>query len=422
MLHCCLPRDLLPTNRHPDDIQQILSRDGSAFKKSSRVSQSHEWLGEGLFSQIDYFKHAAMRQTLNPAFRMDYLKQLDSVFVATAGQLAELLTAVTGAADGCRSSERNNGQAATTAAAEQTQVFDMQKLFKLMNLDSIGLTSMSHEFHALATWQQQQQRWQQLQQHLNSSVTINTTTSSSSTGISSYLDLEQVLVDLSSAFFWQSLQLPVPRSWLPGWRKYISACEQLDQIVYAVIKARKTAPDHQQLCQQECQQQQQLKPVGRQDRQGHLQRQGRDILGYLLSAQQQQGSDALTDDMVADELKTMMFAGADTSSFTMAYLAYLLACHPAASAAAAREVQQLLKSTGRTTNDGSGDVMLLNAEDVARLPFLTGCLNETMRLAPAGAVLTRTAAQASFVCMWNALQSPKTQLQNEHLQSTCPSH
>lgn len=111
---------------------------------------------------------------------------------------------------------------------------------------------------------------------------------------------------------------------------------------------------------------------------------------------------------------------ADTSSFTMAYLAYLLACHPAASAAAAREVQQLLKSTGRVTCDGSGDVMLLNAEDVARLPLLTGCVNETMRLAPAGTVLIRTAAQASFVCLWDAPQSPTGLCQQFHfVMSTC---
>jgi cytochrome P450 len=90
----------------------------------------------------------------------------------------------------------------------------------------------------------------------------------------------------------------------------------------------------------------------------------------------------------------------------MAYLAYLLACHPEASQVAMEEVQQLLISTGRVSSDGSGDVALLTAEDVASLPFLIGCVNETLRLAPAGTVLTRSAAQARlFVCMSGILQA-----------------
>jgi len=175
-----------------------MSGDGSAFKKSSRVTHSSEWLGEGMFTQLDHTKHAAMRQTLNPAFRMDYLKQLDSVFVETAGQLAKVLSSAAadaGSAEWGRSFHSGNDQAVTAAAVEQPQIFDMQKLFKLMTLDAIGLTSMSQEFHALATWQQQQQQQQQ----------------GSSTGFSSFVDLEQMLVDLNSAFFWQALQLPVPR-------------------------------------------------------------------------------------------------------------------------------------------------------------------------------------------------------------------
>ena len=43
-----------------------------------------------------------------------------------------------------------------------------------------------------------------------------------------------------------------------------------------------------------------------------------DLLGFLLQAQQQQGTDVITDEMIGDEIKTMMFAGTDTSSFTLA--------------------------------------------------------------------------------------------------------
>jgi hypothetical protein len=78
-----------------------------------------------------------------------------------------------------------------------------------------------------------------------------------------------------------------------------------------VIRARKAALNPQNNQQQERLDGPPVEPLGgREQQQGQQQRKGRDILGYLLSAQQQQGGDVITDDMVADEMKTMMFAGA----------------------------------------------------------------------------------------------------------------
>lgn len=67
-------------------------------------------------------------------------------------------------------------------------------------------------------------------------------------------------------------------------------------------------------------------------------------------------------------------------------MAHYLAVHPEAADRAAAEVQQLL-------NSRDGDVMRLCADDMSKLPYLTACINETLRLAPAGPVLTRTAQQ-----------------------------
>jgi cytochrome P450 len=117
-------------------------------------------------------------------------------------------------------------------------------------------------------------------------------------------------------------------------------------------------------------------------------RSSQDIVGYLLQAQQQQGADAISDKAIGDEVKTMIFAGSDTSSFTLAVLAHNLALHPDEAERAAEEVLALLQETGR-----GRDVAQLCAEDAARLPFVTACVNETLRLSPAGPVITRRACE-----------------------------
>lgn len=188
--------------RHPDDIHQILTQD-NIFRKNQRVSQSKEWLGTGLFSILDHDQHAAMRQTLNPAFRMEYLKQLDTFFLASAIHLADILkqraasAAEAAAAEAAGhgspgSSQHNSGD----YHHSNVEGLEMQRLFRLCMLDSIGLTSMKHDFQALSSWQQQQQR-----QGL--SITAN---NSATSGV----DIDRLFTDLNKAFLWQSQVLPVP--------------------------------------------------------------------------------------------------------------------------------------------------------------------------------------------------------------------
>eukprot|EP00878_Enallax_costatus_P043876 GHUV01051975.1.p1 GENE.GHUV01051975.1~~GHUV01051975.1.p1 ORF type:complete len:132 (+),score=36.32 GHUV01051975.1:1-396(+) len=128
--------------------------------------------------------------------------------------------------------------------------------------------------------------------------------------------------------------------------------------------------------------------------------------------------------MIGDEVKTMIFAGSDTSSFTMSMLAHHFAAHPQAAERAAAEVHQLLESRG-------GNVMSLHADDASRLPFLTACVNETLRLAPAGPAVPRTAQQVCSakcrVCVWGgvntAIAPQKQQVRTLHaprwIQSIC---
>lgn len=185
--------------RRPDDIQQIVTKD-DVFRKSQRVAQSKEWLGDGLFSQLDYNKHAAMRETLNPAFRMEYLKQLDTFFLASASQLAVVLkqyAATSIAKTGDTASSRNHRAPDQSKINNNSRPLEMQQLFRLCTLDSLRLASMKHDFNALSSWQQQMAEG-----------------SESSRGASDGAGIDQMLSDLSKAFAWQSLVLPIPRKCL----------------------------------------------------------------------------------------------------------------------------------------------------------------------------------------------------------------
>lgn len=178
----------------------ILSKDDILFAKSSRMTASREWLGNGVFTQLNADKHAAARTTLNPAFRRDYLARLDSFMIASAQQLTDILTAAAAAAAGNDAGGTASGTAAGSAGSSTyVKPVDMQRLFRLLTLDTIGLTSLNRSFDALKLWQQQQQ------QHAGAH-----TSSSSSSSSDGQLELEQLLWDLESAFLWQSLQLPVP--------------------------------------------------------------------------------------------------------------------------------------------------------------------------------------------------------------------
>lgn len=155
--------------------------------------------------------------------------------ISTAQELAALLTATAAGAvpAGPHHDDAHAGAAAhcaagvsgaavpEAAAATAGAALDMQRIFRLLTLDTIGLTSLNQSFDSLELWRQQQQHQRGLeQQENNSSSSSRSSSSSHSIGVSSsssptsQLDLEQGLWDLEAAFLWQSLQLPVPRKYI----------------------------------------------------------------------------------------------------------------------------------------------------------------------------------------------------------------
>lgn len=130
----------------------------------------------------------------------------------------------------------------------------------------------------------------------------------------------------------------VPR---PGYRRALNA---LDEYLYRLIEQRRS--------------------------EGAL---GPDLLGQLIHG-------GLDDQLIRDQLLTMLIAGHDTSTALLSWTLHLLGTHPAVLAELQAEVDQRL----------SGGAPKLT--QVARLPLLNQVLNESLRLYPPIHLSSRTAA------------------------------
>jgi cytochrome P450 len=130
----------------------------------------------------------------------------------------------------------------------------------------------------------------------------------------------------------------------PGspWRKMISARAVLDEIVFGEIRRRRADPD-----------------PGRQD-----------ILSLLVGARGE-GGEAFTDREIRDQAMTLMFAGHDTSTSTLAFMLHELARHPEALARLHAEQDRVLGGATPTVDQ-------LERE----MPYLEMVLDEVLRLYP----------------------------------------
>jgi cytochrome P450 len=129
--------------------------------------------------------------------------------------------------------------------------------------------------------------------------------------------------------------LPTARGW-----RIRRRVRHLDRIIYKMIADRRAAADP-----------------------------GRDLLGLLLRAQDEDGS-RMTDRQLRDEALTLFVAGHETTALVLTYALYLLAAHPDQQALLAGELAQAL--AGRDAEFA----------DVERLKLTEAVLLEAMRLYP----------------------------------------
>jgi cytochrome P450 len=130
----------------------------------------------------------------------------------------------------------------------------------------------------------------------------------------------------------------------PGspWRRLIASRRALDEIVFAEIAARRTAPD----------------PARR------------DILSLLVAARGEAG-EGFSDSEIRDQLMTLMFAGHDTSTSTVTFMLHELARHPDV-------VEKLCEEGDRVLAGAAPTALALERE----LPYLDMVLDEVLRLYP----------------------------------------
>lgn len=105
----------------------------------------------------------------------------------------------------------------------------------------------------------------------------------------------------------------------------------------------------------------------------------RDILDTLMEARDRDTGHTMTPGQLANEVKTLIVAGHETTASTLNWCWYLLSQHP--------EVEQKLSSELEGVPDGTFPAW----SDLERFAYTRQAIEETLRLYPAGWLLTRRA-------------------------------
>jgi cytochrome P450 family 110 len=102
---------------------------------------------------------------------------------------------------------------------------------------------------------------------------------------------------------------------------------------------------------------------------------GEDVLSMLLQARDEQG-DHLDDDEICDELRTLLFAGHETTAIALCWAVDAVGRHPAVAERLAEELRSLPPNAP--------------AEAIAQLPYLEAVCNESLRRYPIVTEVLRT--------------------------------
>jgi cytochrome P450 len=156
-------------------------------------------------------------------------------------------------------------------------------------------------------------------------------------GAQSAIDFERAL-----SFYGTDFVVRLMRGPRTPWARMQQARKALNRIIYGEIERRRREPDADRA----------------------------DVLSALLHARDEDGSQ-LSDREVRDQVMTLLFAGHDTSTSTIAFLLYELARHPAALAKLLDEQDRVLGGAPPTAEQLTGG-----------LPQLEMVLDETLRLYP----------------------------------------
>jgi cytochrome P450 len=111
-----------------------------------------------------------------------------------------------------------------------------------------------------------------------------------------------------------------------------------------------------------------------------------DLLDLLMAGADPEGGRQMTTAELRDNLLTFIVAGHETTALTLSWALYLCAFDPAAQAAAQKEAQAALGDRAATV------------ADLPSLPLVRRIVDETLRMYPPAAFLSRTAMAPDTLC------------------------
>ena len=111
-----------------------------------------------------------------------------------------------------------------------------------------------------------------------------------------------------------------------------------------------------------------------------------DLLDLLVHSKDPETDRGMTTDELRDNLLTFILAGHETTALALSWALYLLANHPHYQERAIEEAKGQLN--GRIAGEA----------DLAHLPFIRQIIDETMRLYPPAAIVSRTAMDRDVLC------------------------
>jgi cytochrome P450 len=160
-----------------------------------------------------------------------------------------------------------------------------------------------------------------------------------------FTTVTEYVTDQTTAVLLPPLHWPTPRN-----RQIERAQRLIDQVVYRFIHERRRNAEN-----------------------------SGDIITMLLSARDQETGESMSDEQLRDEVRTIFFAGYDTTSNALAWTWYLLAQHPEIEQRMHHELTQVLGGRRPTF------------EDLPNLTYTRMVIQESMRLYPPGWMTSRTA-------------------------------
>jgi len=383
------------------------------------------WLGDTVFSADGADTHSALRELLAPAFSPAATRALVPAFEEVGDELAEAMVALggggggwpgggSGGSGGGNGAEKAGGGG---AAGGDARGADVEQLCRRATMDALGRAAFGYDFGAVAAAMPQAAAAAAAAPEAgggggggNSAAPSSASPSSApSSAPSAHVngssssgpqapappppdmrDILEVWDRLLTTALLLAFNLPVPDALVPGWRQYLRSVSRLNEIVDAVLSQR-AAED----ATLERGGEARAAPA-----EASLQEDGApppaDLLTALLKAQRER-PDLVSRQSVRDHIHLFMFAGSDTTASLLAFLFYELSRRPLALARCAREAraavaearEQGARPPSRQDRRAPG---YLHPYAPARLPYLSACLSETLRLNPPGTDTARKAA------------------------------